>query len=1072
MNCEENYMPDSPYKGLRPYSEADRLFFFGREKDRRIISDNLQASRLTVLYGASGVGKSSVLRASVAYHLRQAAKANVDKYGKPGWAVIVFPPVEGELADKLSWQDPLTGIESQVREEVEQLVGNLRLPEPALSLVETLQAWTGIVQRREGGGKLFIILDQFEEYFNLLPKKGIGDFAEEFCKAVNDPDLNVHFLVAIREDSLAKLDYFKGRILKFLNNRLEIKHLDWGSARQAIEKPIDEYNRQQTILDSLCTSRLTVLYGDRSAHKSTVLREGIAHYLRQAAERNLKESGKPKLAAILFDSWHDEKPLARLLMQVEAEIKNLADIQPPQPGLSFVETLQEWTKLIDEGGKGKLFIILEQFEQYFLNHPQEVREETFAVEFFRAVNHPNLNLHWLISIREDRLSELDRFREDISKCCDRYLHLFPDRVEFEPLKEKLENAGIVEPSESATPQERSGKKSIAIDPELVEEILDDVRQTGPKGTRANGSSEARIETPYLQLVMHRLWKEEMSRIQREDKEWQEGKRADPPSRQLQKTTYTDKLGGAETIVREHLYNKLERDSLSESDREAAARIFNYLVTPSGAKIAQKVSDLVEYANENLTGDRSKLECEPVRDLLEKLTKGESRILRRVGSSDQPYEQHYEIFHDVLGRAVLEWRRAYLERKQKEDLVRLSQSIVIFAGIGVIALLGWQIVTYQQKVDRLLTVESQQTLEKFDAGQQLIALQEAMRDGQWVQTWVKNNPLSSIFLDPDKKQQLMRQSTFTLQQTLRNIQEQNQFSDPSGQVQRWDVSRDWKTLAIGSADGTIQVWELQTGRKLTSFQASREVRDLSFSPDSQTLVTSSVDGTVQRWDWQTDKHLTLPTITAQSKKTDQSKRLRFSHQGQTLAINPRDGIVQVWNWETDRKLGKEVKPSNELWSFNLSPDGQTLATATDDGTVQVWDVQTGNELASFKHKGSVSSMSFSREGKTLAIATDDGKIELWHWQKDKHVAPFLSNEFKASGRVLSLWFSPDDRRLATGLGNGTLSLWILTTDAESSPFRPVGLGELLIRGCQRLRPYLESHPKEGKDLHCPSTIERQ
>ena len=56
--------PASPYKGLTPFedSELDVLFFFGRERERELIEANLMASRLTVLYGETGVGKSSVLQ--------------------------------------------------------------------------------------------------------------------------------------------------------------------------------------------------------------------------------------------------------------------------------------------------------------------------------------------------------------------------------------------------------------------------------------------------------------------------------------------------------------------------------------------------------------------------------------------------------------------------------------------------------------------------------------------------------------------------------------------------------------------------------------------------------------------------------------------------------------------------------------------------------------------------------------------------------------------------------------------------------------------------------------------------
>ena len=61
-----------PYRGLRPFgdSDLDAMLFFGRERERAILVANLLVSRLTVLYGPSGVGKSSLVRAGVVHELR------------------------------------------------------------------------------------------------------------------------------------------------------------------------------------------------------------------------------------------------------------------------------------------------------------------------------------------------------------------------------------------------------------------------------------------------------------------------------------------------------------------------------------------------------------------------------------------------------------------------------------------------------------------------------------------------------------------------------------------------------------------------------------------------------------------------------------------------------------------------------------------------------------------------------------------------------------------------------------------------------------------------------------------
>src|SRR5436309_355341 len=79
-------LPDfCPYKGLQPYTENDRKYFFGRERDQAVIVSNLFAAPLTILYGASGVGKSSVLLAGVVPRLKE----------DPQVAVVVFRTWQG-----------------------------------------------------------------------------------------------------------------------------------------------------------------------------------------------------------------------------------------------------------------------------------------------------------------------------------------------------------------------------------------------------------------------------------------------------------------------------------------------------------------------------------------------------------------------------------------------------------------------------------------------------------------------------------------------------------------------------------------------------------------------------------------------------------------------------------------------------------------------------------------------------------------------------------------------------------------------------------------------------------------
>ena len=221
-------LSSAPYKGLVPYAEEDAAFFFGRDAEREIITANLISSRFTLLYGPSGVGKSSVLRAGVEHHLRERARQNLARRGVPGFAVVVFG----------AWRDdPIAGLTARIADSVVQVGVS---PKPiGATFTDSLRVFADAVD-----GDLLIILDQFEEYFLYHgPEDGDGTFAVEFPRAVREASLRANFLVSIREDALAKLDRFEGRIPKLFDNFIRIEHLSRDAARDAIVKPIAQYNR-------------------------------------------------------------------------------------------------------------------------------------------------------------------------------------------------------------------------------------------------------------------------------------------------------------------------------------------------------------------------------------------------------------------------------------------------------------------------------------------------------------------------------------------------------------------------------------------------------------------------------------------------------------------------------------------------------------------------------------------------------------------------------------------------------------------------------------------------------------
>ena len=136
--------------------------------------------------------------------------------------------------------------------------------------------------------------------------------------------------------------------------------------------------------------------------------------------------------------------------------------------------------------------------------------------------------------------------------------------------------------------------------------------------------EGRIEAPYLQVVMTRIWDEEL-----------------PGSRVLRRSTLVDRLGGAERIIGTHLDKAMS--DFTPAERGVASTVFNYLVTPTGAKIAHSASDLAFYTS---------VPEETVQRVLARLSSPEVRILTAV--SGRGGETRFQIFHDVLAAAILDW----------------------------------------------------------------------------------------------------------------------------------------------------------------------------------------------------------------------------------------------------------------------------------------------------------------------------------------------------------------------------------------------------------------------------------
>ncbi|ELS32234.1 MULTISPECIES: WD40 repeat domain-containing protein [Pseudanabaena] len=252
----------------------------------------------------------------------------------------------------------------------------------------------------------------------------------------------------------------------------------------------------------------------------------------------------------------------------------------------------------------------------------------------------------------------------------------------------------------------------------------------------------------------------------------------------------------------------------------------------------------------------------------------------------------------------------------------------------------------------------------------------------------------------------------LWEVIYNIREANRLEGHNKSVTSVAFSPDGKTIASGSNDKTIKLWNLE-GKELRTLIGHRNgVWSVAFSPDGKIIASGSSDYTIKLWNLEGKE---LQTLTGHSNWVES---VAFSPDGKIIASGSSDLTIKLWNLE-----GKELRTltghSNIVMKVAFSPDGKTIVSGSDDKTIKLWDL-AGKELRTLTgHSNEVWSVAFSPDGKTIASGSNDKTIKLWDLA-GKELRTLTGH----SNGVWSVAFSPDGKIIASGSRDHTIKLWDL------------------------------------------------
>ena len=227
-----------------------------------------------------------------------------------------------------------------------------------------------------------------------------------------------------------------------------------------------------------------------------------------------------------------------------------------------------------------------------------------------------------------------------------------------------------------------------------------------------------------------------------------------------------------------------------------------------------------------------------------------------------------------------------------------------------------------------------------------------------------------------------------------------------------------TLASGSSDQTVRLWEVHSGKLLRTLQGHRAiVWCLVFDPQGETLASGSVDTTVKLWEVANGE--LLRTLEGHKRCV---RSLAFDSQGETLVSGSDDQTVKLWEVHGGRLLRTLKAHTQNVMSLAFkSPD--RLASGSSDAKVKLWKASSGRLLRTLEgHKNGVMSLAFDPLGDTLASASFDNTVKLWEVGSGKLLRTLEGH----TDYVDAVRFSPDGRLLASKSGDHTIRLWSCET----------------------------------------------
>nr|DBA30952.1 TPA: hypothetical protein GDO54_006873 [Pyxicephalus adspersus] len=259
-----------------------------------------------------------------------------------------------------------------------------------------------------------------------------------------------------------------------------------------------------------------------------------------------------------------------------------------------------------------------------------------------------------------------------------------------------------------------------------------------------------------------------------------------------------------------------------------------------------------------------------------------------------------------------------------------------------------------------------------------------------------------------------------------------------------LSCDRHLAAVGCDDGSVQVFDLATGKFCKHLQGHRgTVQHCQFTSDGKRLISSSDDSSIRVWDWMSDHSFLL-----QGHK-EAVKGFRILPDSKLLSWS-FDGTVRVWDLVNGTKEEEFFGHTGAVLSCDVSPDYSKFSSTSADKSAKIWSFVGSSLLHELRgHQSCVRCSNFSSDNDFLATGDDNGEIMIWNVHSGELLRQCHVN--KDDEWVKDIHFSPDNKLIVSC--GAYVKWWDVDSGACKQTFYTNGTNLKTIHPCSSFRTFV-------------------